>query len=198
MCKFNGKSIEVRTINGETVYHGKQTLLALGYSSYSNTPYKVLSSLSPEECIKIPYSARKTGTFNTYWITRAGLDKLAARNAQSPAHCNHTTNWGNFLRQLDAEAKNAASSCFSAKRRMKKRCYNSSSSKEQYIDETHSELQLPPMFYKISNLIEEYQEFRGQYMKMQEELRRLEAENARLKRNFAKAREVFTECAAGF
>lgn len=108
MCKFNGKSIEVRTINGETVYHGKQTLLALGYSSYSHTPYKVLSSLSP------------------------------------------------------------------------------------------SELQLPPMFYKISNLIEEYQEFRGQYMKMQEELRRLEAENARLKRNFAKAREVFTECAAGF
>lgn len=58
--------------------------------------------------------------------------------------------------------------------------------------------QIPPLFSKIDNLIEEYQEFRGQYMKMQEELRRLEAENARLKRNFAKAREVFTECAAGF
>lgn len=178
MCKFNGKSIEVRTINGETVYHGKQTLLALGYSSYSHTPYKVLSSLSPEECIKIPYSARKTGTFNTYWITRAGLNKLAAINSQAPAHCSHTTNWGKFLRQLDEKALSAGVI-------------------SKFSSTTDSE-KFPPLFSKIDNLIEEYQEFRGQYMKMQEELRRLEAENARLKRNFAKAREVFTECAAGF
>ena len=192
MCKFNGKSIEVRIINGETVYHGKQTLLAIGYGNRKNLASKTCSPLDPSECIRIPYG--KSGIFHEHWITRAGLNKLAAINAQAPAHCSHTTNWGNFLRQLDEE-KNAASVHFSAKRRMKKRCCNIS--KEQHIDETHSELQLPPMFYKISNLIEEYQEFRGQYMKMQEELRRLEAENARLKRNFAKAREVFTECAAG-
>lgn len=193
MCKFNGKSIEVRTINGETVYHGKQTLLAIGYGNRDDLAARTCSRLDPSEYVRIPYG--KTGFLHTYWITRAGLNRLAAINAQAPAHCSHTTNWGNFLRQLDEE-KNAASVRFSAKRRMKKRCCNIS--KEQHIDETHSELQLPPMFYKISNLIEEYQEFRDQYMKMQEELRRLALENEQLKRNFAKAREVFTECAAGF
>ena len=180
MCKFNGKSIEVRMINGEKVYHGKQTLVALGYSNYSHTPYKVLSPLSPDECIKIPYATRKTGTFNTYWLTRAGLNRLAAINAQAPARCSHTTNWGNFLRQLDEED------------------FADEITNKFYGATAFEKQQIPPLFTKIDNLIEEYQEFRGQYMKMQEELRRLEAENARLKRNFAKAREVFTECAAGF
>lgn len=176
MCKFNGKSIEVRTINGETVYHGRQALLAVGYGNYSSLMTKICSMLDPSECIRIPYG--KAGVFHEYWITRAGLNKLAARNAQSPAYCNHTTNWGNFLRQLDEEALSAGVI-------------------SKFSSATDSE-KFPPLFSKIDNLIEEYQEFRGQYMKMQEELRRLEAENARLKRNFAKAREVFTECAAGF
>ena len=178
MCKFNGKSIEVRTINGETVYHGKQTLLALGYVNYSGLMTKICSMLDTSECIRIPYG--KAGVFHEYWITRAGLNKLAARNAQSPAYCSHTTNWGNFLRQLDGE---------SLESEMDSNEFNGIAFEKQ---------QVPPLFAKIDNLIEEYQEFRGQYMKMQEELRRLEAENARLKRNFAKAREVFTECAAGF
>ena len=176
MCKFNGKSIEVRTINGETVYHGKQTLLAIGYGNRKNLASKTCSPLDPSECIRIPYG--KSGIFHEHWITRAGLNKLAAINSQAPAHCSHTTNWGKFLRQLDEEALSAGVI-------------------SKFSSTTDSE-KFPPLFSKIDNLIEEYQEFRGQYMKMQEELRRLEAENARLKRNFAKAREVFTECAAGF
>lgn len=178
MCKFNGKSIEVRTINGETVYHGRQTLLAIGYGNYSNLLPKTCSILGPSECIQIPYG--KSGMFHEYWITRAGLNKLAAINAQAPAHCSHTTNWGNFLRQLDGES------------------LTSESTSNEFNGIAFEKQQIPPLFTKIDNLIEEYQEFRDQYMKMQEELRRLEAENARLKRNFAKAREVFTECAAGF
>lgn len=176
MCKFNGKSIEVRTINGETVYHGKQTLLAIGYGNRKNLASKTCSPLDPSECIRIPYG--KSGIFHEHWITRAGLNKLAAINSQAPAHCSHITNWGKFLRQLDEEALSAGVI-------------------SKFSSTTDSE-KVPPLFAKIDNLIEEYQEFRGQYMKMQEELRRLEAENARLKRNFAKAREVFTECAAGF
>ena len=178
MCKFNGKSIEVRTINGETVYHGKQTLLAIGYGNRKNLASKTCSPLDPSECIRIPYG--KSGIFHEHWITRAGLNKLAAINAQAPAHCSHTTNWGKFLRQLDGES------------------LTSEMGSNEFNGIAFEKQQIPPLFTKIDNLIEEYQEFRGQYMKMQEELRRLEAENARLKRNFAKAREVFTECAAGF
>lgn len=154
MCKFNGKEIRTRQgENGETLYRFDDVVKAIGYSYFSNLASRTCKSLPASTYQTTP---AKASNCRRFWLNRSGLDALAAKNAQAPAKCNHTTEWGKFLRFLDSGAD---------------------------VFESFPENAEPAssLFPKIDSLIEEYQKFKKEYESMQQELQRLQHENRKLK-----------------
>lgn len=156
MCKFNGKEIRTReNENGETLYLVNDLLGAIGYSQKGHSaPSRTCAKLIPiKEYETTPGRCRNT---HRYWLNRQGLNALAARNAQAPAKGSYNTEWGNFLRFLDAGADESVNA--------------------------HAKVEpITTLFPKIDDLIEEYQKFRAHYSAMADELASLREENARLK-----------------